>query len=93
MKYKIIIDRAEKEIEADTLYDASIIAAELAEQVTIIEEVKDEKCRYKTCGYGNPVRDESGHYDEVECLFFNNDVKWCGEINCPLDQIEREEER
>ena len=41
MKYKIIIDRAEKEIEADTLYDASIIAAELAEQVTTIEEVKD----------------------------------------------------
>lgn len=35
MKFKIIIDRLEKEIEADDAYDASIIAQELAEEVTV----------------------------------------------------------
>jgi hypothetical protein len=41
--------------------------------------------RYKTCGYGNPFYNQDGHYDEVACGFFNNQLKWCGEIICPLD--------
>jgi len=41
-KFKIVIDATITEVEADTLYDASIMAAELAEQVTTIEEVEGE---------------------------------------------------
>ena len=39
--------------------------------------------RYKTCGWGGPVYDQNGHYDEVGCGLI--DEYGCGEGVCPLD--------
>ena len=48
--------------------------------------------RYKTCGHSHPILDESGHYDDVQCIF-NKEVRWCGTDPCPLDQFDKEEDR
>ena len=40
--------------------------------------------RYKTCGYGNPLYDQDGHYDEVSCGL-SKEPNYCGDFLCPLD--------
>ena len=39
--------------------------------------------RYKTCGYGKPVYDQDGHYDDVSCGH-DKSTGFCGEFPCPL---------
>jgi len=51
-----------------------------------------ETNRFKTCGFGKPIYDQDGHYDEVACGF-NKEVRFCGECPCPLDEMDKEEER
>ena len=45
--------------------------------------------RYKTCGYGRPVLDEDGHYDDVMCAF-SKEPLFCGDDACPIDLLDRE---
>ena len=49
-----------------------------------------ESGRYKTCGYADPLYDQDGHYDEVACKLRKG---FCGEIPCPLDDIDNAEYR
>ena len=39
--------------------------------------------RYKTCGWGKPICDQDGHYDEVGCGLTEDYM--CGDGKCPLD--------
>ena len=48
---------------------------------------------YKTCEHSKPIKDENGHFDDIMCCYFNNDLKWCQDIHCPLDVQEVENER
>ncbi len=45
--------------------------------------------RYKTCGYGHPVYDRDGHFEEVACGH-DKSTGFCGEIVCPMDKNEVE---
>ena len=40
--------------------------------------------RYRNCGFGHPIYNRKGEYDEVKCGLNNG---FCGEIRCPLDRI------
>ena len=43
-----------------------------------------ETGRYKACGYGRPLYNHEGEYDEVVCEL--DRMEFCGEIDCPLDE-------
>jgi len=50
--------------------------------------------RYKTCGYGQPMLDENGHYDDVMCAYDKHSGKYrgqCGCITCPIDMYDSNE--
>jgi len=44
--------------------------------------------RYKTCGYGKPIYNREGDYDEVSCGH-DKSTGFCGEQKCPLDTKEK----
>lgn len=41
--------------------------------------------RYKKCGFGHPLYNQEGEYDEVRCSLSND---YCGFVKCPLDKEE-----
>ena len=51
-----------------------------------------ETKRYKECGYGDEHRDEDGHLEDIVCGWFNNDCKFCGDIVCPFDMSDVNED-
>ena len=48
--------------------------------------------RYKTCGYGHPIYNQEGEYDEVICGH-SKEHNYCGDFLCPLDSQDIEEDR
>lgn len=37
---------------------------------------------WKTCEWAKPNRDNNGHFDEIWCLYTNNELNFCG-VPCP----------
>jgi len=46
--------------------------------------------RYKDCGFGSPLYNQDGDYDEVSCGY-DKSTGFCGEIECPLNKIDNAE--